>query len=120
MQSDPDYDMVMNALFEQAGRYLNKLGETFTTYAYIRLAAKDQQWAYINLLRYHISDKDPFAAANTAIETQLKQIAPNLGYIAAEEATLDTDMFGKLQKVALYRRVSDVIAANLPGDEQGT
>ena len=114
MQTDADYEMVMNALFEQAGRYMSRLGETFTSYAYIRQAARDQQWAYIHLLHHHVAEKDPFAAATYAIETQLKTLAPNFGYVAAEELTLDTDMFGKLQKVTLYRRVSDVVSANSP------
>ena len=114
MQTDPDYETVMNALFEEAGRYMHRLGETFTTYAYIRQAARDQQWAYIHLLHHHIAEKDPFAAVTAAIETHLKTLAPNFGYIAAEEATLDTDMFGKLQKVTVYRRVSDVVSANPP------
>ncbi len=107
-----DHETCLNQLFVNAGQIMDKLGDTFTTYAFIRLLAQREQAVYITLLMQYVEEKKPFIAANNAIETRLQEVAPHYGYLRAEERTLDTDIFGKLQKVALYRRVSDLVASD--------
>ena len=104
-----DQETQLDTLFKDAPSAMKKLGETFTAAAFIRMVAKNQQAAYIHLLTHYVDDKDPFIAAHNAIETRLNEIAPQSGYLPAEEKTLDTDLFGKLQKVTLYRRVGDAV-----------
>lgn len=107
-----DQETQLNLLFKDANHVMEKLGDTFTAASFIRVIAKNDQTAYIHLLTHYVDDKQPFLAANTAIETRLSEVAPHCGYLPAEEKTLDTDLFGKLQKVVLYRRVSDVVQSD--------
>ncbi|MEQ8674067.1 MAG: hypothetical protein RLP44_24500 [Aggregatilineales bacterium] len=108
----PDQETPLNLLFKDALRVMEKLGDTFTAASFIRMVARNDQAAYIHLLTEYVDDKQPFIAANTAIENRLNEVAPGCGYLPAEEKTLDTDLFGKLQKVVLYRRVSDVVQSD--------
>ncbi len=96
-------DDLLDAFFVDADKVIRALGETFTAHAFVRKVAQKQEQVYVDLLYAHRDENSPFMATHQAIDTRLKSLTPRLNIYPMEEATLDTDMFGKVAKSTLYQ-----------------
>jgi hypothetical protein len=99
-------DALLDQFFSNADAVIEALGEIFTAHAFIRTVALKKQQVYVDLLALHRDEKSPFEATYRTIDARLRTITPASAVYPMEEATLDTDMFGKVTKSTLYQRLT--------------
>lgn len=100
-------DNLLDQFFTNAESIIQSLGEIFTAHAFIRKVALKKQQIYVDLLALHREEKSPFDATYRTIDSRLKTITPQYNIHPMEEATLDTDTFGKVTKSTLYQQITD-------------
>lgn len=97
---------LLDAFFVDAEKVIRALGDTFTAHAFVRKVAQKREQIYVDLLHAHRDESSPFIATHQAIDSRLKSLTPQFDIYPMEEATLDTDMFGKVAKSTLYQRLA--------------